>query len=170
MATPRKTTGSLLLRTTASLSMLFVLGFAESEVERPIYEMGETGVLVVRNRSRLPMAIGGCNPTSYQERLPGRWVPDPFIRPACVFTASPDGRHTLEHYQLIRPGGSVIIPIPTDWVGETPAIIRVIQRVSVACERRKRSTRPLNCRGFETITTDPVVVVEPGTTEVIGRR
>ena len=83
-----KAFGVLLPVTMTALTLLVLLSCVVGKVERPTYELGETGMLIVRNPSRFPMAIGGCNPTFYQERMPGRWVPDPLLRPACVFAAS----------------------------------------------------------------------------------
>ena len=161
----------------ATVSMIALIGVAtlafscvEAKVERPSYEVGEQGVLIIRNPSRFPMAVGGCNPSSYQERLPGRWVPDSLLRPACAFVTEPNGRHSLSQYELIQPRGSIRIAFPTDWLRATPGIMRVLQRVSVGCEFPLNAGDPIICHGVEQITTDPVVIFEPGTTEVVGRQ
>ena len=148
-----------------------ILAFScvEAVVEQPTYEVGEPGVLIIRNPSRLPMAIGGCNPASYQERLPGRWIPDGFIRPACVFSTDLDGNHELVNYELIPPRGSIKIDFPTDWLRSRPGVMRVLQRVSVACEFPRDSDESVICHGVEEITTDPVVIFEPGSTDTVGR-
>ena len=156
---------------TLSLAASVVLAFScvEAEVERPTYEVGEAGVLIIHNPSKLPMAIGGCNPVFYQERLPGRWVPDSFIRPACVFFTDLNGKHTLANFKLIPPKASTRILFPTNWLQSEPGIMRILQRVSVACEKPGDPDSPLTCNGVEVITTDPVVILEPGTTETLGR-
>ncbi len=154
-----------------SLIVLALTAFScvDFEVEHPTYEIGETGVLIIRNPSRLPMAIGGCNPTSYQERLPGRWVPDPFLRLACAFFTDLDGNHTLYGYDLIPPKSSTEIEFPTDWLQSKPGMMRVLQRVSTACDYPSEPGEPIKCRRFETITTDPVVIFESGTTDTVER-
>jgi hypothetical protein len=149
--------------------VLFAFSCVDAEVERPTYEVGEAGVLVIRNPSRLPMAIGRCDPASYQERLPGRWVPDPFPRPPCVSGTGSDANHTLLLYELIPPKGSTRIEFPTNWLRSKPGVMRVLQQVSVACEFPRKPDAPLMCNGVERITTDPVVVFEPGTTDTVER-
>ena len=151
-----------------SFLAVILLSCVEARVEQPTYEFGETGTLIVHNPSRFPMAIGGCNPSYYQERLPGRWVSDPLIRPACVFHSEPGGRHTLTNYQLIRPKQSLDVAFSTAWVAATPAIIRVLQRVSTGCEAVATPGEPLTCHAVEVITTDPVIVFEQGTSDVVA--
>lgn len=150
-------------------SLLLAFSCVEAEVERPTYEVGEPGVLVIRNPGRLPMAIGGCNPTFYQERLPGRWVFDPFLRLSCAFFTDLEGKHTLSGYELILPKSSIRLEFPTDWLQSQPGIMRILQRVSVACEFPRHPDEPITCSGVEIITTDPVVIFEPGTSETIGQ-
>jgi len=96
-------------------------------------------------------------------------VHDPVIRPACVFFAEADGRHTLDggRYRLIPPGGSARVEFPTDRVRATPAIIRVLQRVSTVCEPVKSPGDPITCHAHEVVTTDPVAIFEPGTSEAV---
>jgi hypothetical protein len=147
--------------------VLLAFSCVDAETERPTYEVGEPGVLVIRNPSRLPMAIGLCDFASYQERLPGRWVPIPFPRPPCVSGTGSEGKHTLFLYELIPPKGSTRIEFPTALLQSTPGVMRVLQGVSVACEFPHEPGEPLMCNGVERITTDPVVVFEPGTTDIV---
>ena len=153
-----------------SLVLLLLLSCVEAEVAEPTYEVGQPGTLIIRNGGALHMAVGGCNPVFYQERLPGRWVLDGFIRPACAFFTSIDGTHTLYRYTLIPPHGSIEVQFPTDWLASTPGIMRVSHRVSTLCEPPAEEGAPLTCRGVEGVTTDPIVIFEPGTTETIDRR
>ncbi len=162
VACPRWRRGVLLL----SVALL-ALGCAKVKVERPTYELGETGILTVANPSILPMALGGCRPSFYQERLPGRWVPTGEL--PCSLYSVPNSEHVLNEYVVIPPGGSVEVEFPTDWVQSTPAIIRIVQHVSTACEPPKTPGEPLTCHRAEELTTDPVVILEPGTTDTIGR-
>lgn len=147
--------------------MLLALGCAKVKVEQTTYELGETGVLIVVNPSPLPMALGSCRPSFYQERLPGRWVPNG--QPPCSLVVAPNAEHVLNEYVLIPPGGSVEVDFPTNWVRSTPAIVRIVQRVSTACEPPETPGEPLKCHRAEELTTDPIIIFEPGTTNTIGR-
>lgn len=142
---------------------------AEVKVDRPSFEVGESGSMTIENPTPYLMAIGGCNPVFYQQRLPGRWVPDPFIRPACVFSTDPDGGHTLRSPLLIPPHGKVTLGFPTDWLSSTPGIMRVLQRVSVGCRPLDPSTNTVRCRAAEQLVTPPIVIFEPGTTDTVAR-
>jgi hypothetical protein len=141
----------------------------DAEPERHIYDRGETGFLVIRNLGHELVAVGGCNPSFYEERVSGSWLPDPLIRPACGFFTNPDGTHELERYEIIRPGSSLRVPFPTDWISEPESVIRVHQRVSVDCEPPKRG-QPLRCSGVANLVSDPILIVEPGTAESVRRR
>jgi hypothetical protein len=144
---------------------------ADHEVGSPTYEFGESGIVTIHNPTDQYMAHGGCNPNYYLERLPGRWVPDPLIRLACAFWTDENGRHELQYrYTLIPPGGSLDIGFPTDWVASLPAIIRVLIRISKGCTLPAIESDPIVCEGVDVIKTDPIVVFEPGTSEVYGRR
>jgi hypothetical protein len=155
------------------LPMLMANRCAQFEVADPSYEIGEAGVLIIRNPSPLPMAIGGCNPVFYEERLPGRWVGDGFLRLACAFFTSLDGEHELQAPRIIPPHGEIEVGFPTDWLSSSPGIMRVRQRVSLGCTPTNSNPRwpdEVTCRRVEVIVTDPIVVFEPGTTETVGRR
>lgn len=152
------------------LPMLMGSNCARSEVAAPSYEVGEPGVLIIRNPSPLSMAIGGCNPVFYEERLPGRWVLDGFIRPTCAFGTDEDGRHDIQRPLIIPPHGEVEVTFPTDWLISSPGIMRVYQRVSVGCRPTPGLHDPVTCRGIQTIVTDPIVIFEAGTTDVRERR
>jgi hypothetical protein len=143
----------------------------EAEPEQHIYDLGETGFLVIRNVSDENVAVGGCNPSFYEERFSGRWVPDPLFRPACAFYTNLDGSHELGgRYELIPPRASIRVPFPTWWVSETPGVIRVRHRLSVGCEVPTESGAPLYCSGVTGLVSDPILIVEPGTGETVGRR
>lgn len=156
-----------LRRVVLLLVLPLALGCARLEAEEPTYELGEMGVLVVVNPSPLPMALGHCRPSFYQERLPGRWVPTG-PQPCGLYT-SPNREHVLDQYVIIPAGGSVEVRFPTDWVQSTPAIIRIVQRVSTACEPPRTPGEPLKCHRAEQLTSDPIVIFEAGTTDTIGR-
>ena len=143
---------------------------AESEVAAPSYEVGEPGVLIVRNPSPQTMAIGGCNPVFYEERLPGRWVPDGFIRPACAFGTREDGQHEIWYPLLIPPHGEVEVQFPTGWLLSTPGIMRVLHRVSVNRAQHADRTDVVTCGGVDSIVTDPIVIFEAATTTNRDRR
>lgn len=167
----RKRTRHVVLTATLLLSLL-TLSCAVAKVDKGIYEIGEVGKLRVFNPTQQYMAVGrpGCTNfvLRFQIRRPGRWTPDPLMRLACVDVGI-QGLHTLDDYRLIRPGASIEIEFPTHWVEEDPTILRVLQHVSVGCERPRRSGAPIRCSEFTTVTTDPFIVVAPGTTESQAR-
>ena len=152
-----------------TLAVLPLLAFscAEVSVESPTYEIGEIGLLRIRNPSNFPMAVGGC--TLFQERLPGRWVTDRISSPACLFAPASDGEHILAEYELIPPKQSLKIEFPTDWLESEPGVMRIIQRVSVGCDFPKDLGDPITCRRVDEIETDPVVVMKPGTSDTVSR-
>ena len=157
---------AVLLRFVLVASLL--VSCVESEVEEPSYEVGEVGTILITNPTPAPMAIGGCNPQFVEIREPGRWrLPANILYLACAFGTSLDGRHTLTHYQLISPGETVPVTFGTRFVEETPAIIRVRQRISVGCDQPDIDGAPITCRGVTHILTDPLPIFAPGTTEEV---
>ncbi len=151
-------------------SLTAALSCVEGEVDRIVYEVGESGTLFLANPSPFPAAIGGCNPMYFEERVIGMWVPDGFLRPACVFGTATDGSHTLDRYQIIPPRGTLAVHFGIYPADAFPAVRRIRHRVSTGCDRPLRDGAPITCRGVESVLTDPFVVLEPGTKDVIGRR
>lgn len=153
------------------LASALALACTESEFEKPSYEVGEVGNLLVTNPSPLSMAIGGCNPQFIEIREPGRWVSPPtLIHSACAFATSLDGSHTLSRYELIPPGETLAVKFGTRFVEETPSILRLRQRVSIGCDSPAAPGDPILCRAVEHIVTGPIVVFEPGTTDTFDPR
>lgn len=160
-------------RAFALLALVFVVSgstCSRSEFASPTYELGEPGVLIIRNPSTHGMAIGGCNPSFYQERLPGRWVPDPLARPACVFFIREGEPHILPATGFIPPGGSIEVSFPTGWLSQVPGIMRVLHRVSLGCRAAPQFPANVACSAVEQLVTEPLVVFEPGTTDGVGPR
>lgn len=153
-----------------AVCLLALLSCVEAEPERHIYDRGATGFLVIRNLSRELMAVGGCNPAFYEERVPGHWLSDPLIRPACVFYTDIDGSHELDRYDLILPGSSLRVPFPTGWISGAESVIRVRQRVSLGCRAPIVRGEPLHCSGVAQLVSEPILIVEPGTAEAVERR
>lgn len=154
----------------AAVGLIGMLSCVESEPERPIYDRGEIGVLLIRNPTDDLMAIGGCNPVHGFERVASRWIPDGLMRLACVdFGTAPDGSHELSRYQLIRPQSVTRVGFATDWISQPEATIRFHHRVSVGCRRPAARGGPLQCSGSIQLVSDPILVVEPGTADAHAR-
>jgi hypothetical protein len=141
----------------------------DAEPEQRIYDRGEIGVLVIHNFGREPVAVGGCNPSHYEERIASHWMPDPLLRLACAFGTSADGSHELDRYEIIRPRSSLRVSFPTHWINGAEGVIRVKHRVSVGCGRPRRG-RPLRCSGVAQLVSDPILIVEPGTADAVAPR
>ena len=139
----------------------------EIEPEQHIYDRGDTGFLVIRNFTSRYVAVGGCNPSYYEERGTGEWLPDNLIRLACAFYTRLDGSHELDHYEIIRPKSILRVSFPTGWISESEGVIRVRQRVSVDCQPPKANA-PLHCAGVSNLVSDPILIVEPGTAEEVA--
>jgi hypothetical protein len=148
---------------------LALLSCVVAEPERKIYDRGEIGWVVIRNLTHDTLAVGGCNPSHYDQRIADAWRPDPLLRPACVFGTNPDGSHQLQGYELIRPRGALRVPVPTTWVRGSDAVIRLRQRVSAGCQVPARRGEPIHCASVLNLVSDPILIVEPGTADDFAR-
>jgi hypothetical protein len=141
----------------------------EAKLEAAIVEEGASALVTIENTTQANIAFGGCNPALYEERLPGRWVPDPLLRLACGGDLTlEDGRLPAFAYAVAAPGENLTLEIPTSWVSALPAIIRGRFSVKTWCT-------PPNEGGFECedslqLITDPIVIVEVGTVDTVDRR
>jgi hypothetical protein len=141
----------------------------EAKLEAVIVEEGASALITVKNTTQANIAFGGCNPAFYEERLPGRWVPDPLLRLACASDVTfEDGRLPAFAYAIAAPGENLTLEIPTSWVSALPAIVRGRFSVKIWCT-------PPTDGGFECgdsvqLITDPIVIVEVGTIDTVDRR
>jgi hypothetical protein len=140
----------------------------EATLESQIVEEGATAGVTVRNTTEANIAFGGCNPAHFEERLPGRWVLDNLLRPACASDLRlENGQLPAFAYTIVPPGQTLTLSISTHWVSQLPAIVRGNFAVKTQC------SDPLNggfvCDDIVRLTSDPVVVVEVGTIDTRRR-
>lgn len=150
-----------------AIALLALVGCdLEAEPEATVVDKGSVVRVAIENTTGANIGISeGCwGHSTYQERLPGRWVPAPFFY--CQAIESPPFR--TSDYQIARPGEALSVDIPTSWVGELPAVVRGNYVVRTGCTAPENGL--FDCEDSTVLTTDPVLLVEPGTADTVGNR